>query len=179
MAKQDVEFDTYMVATTRVMHKTGILLTTKDKQGKPNTMAIGWGTIGVIWGKPIFVVFVRPSRYTYGLLEDAEEFTVNVMPPEMSEVVEYCGTKSGRDTDKFADKHLTPAPAKAITTPILDHALIAYECKVVHKNDVVPDELADDIKGSAYPSGDYHRIYFGEILHVQAEPNAAERLAPK
>ena len=41
----------------------GVLLTTKYKE-KVNTMTIGWGTIGIEWGLPIFIAFVRTSRYT-------------------------------------------------------------------------------------------------------------------
>ena len=90
--------------------------------------------------------------------------------------MEYCGTVSGRDADKFADKGLTPQPAKTIQTPIIEQAVIDYECKVVHKNDVIPDQLSPDIRRSAYGAGDYHRIYFGQILNVQADLDAVKRL---
>ena len=176
MAQQDVPFDAYAVQTVRIMQQYGILLTTLDAAGKPNSMAIGWGTIGSIWSKPVFVVLVRPSRYTYGLLEQRGEFTVNVIPPDMQPIVEYCGTVSGRDRDKFADKGLTPLPAKTIATPNIAQAVVNYECKVVHRNDLLPAQLAEDIARSAYPQGDFHRVYFGQILHVQADADAAARL---
>ena len=57
--------------------KKGILLTTKAGE-KVNTMTIGWGTIGIEWGKPIFVGYVRESRYTREMLDQNGEFTVNV-----------------------------------------------------------------------------------------------------
>ena len=176
MSKQDVAHDSYAVESTRTMHQTGLLLVTKAEDGKPNAMTIGWGTIGMIWSKPIFIVLVRPSRYTYGLLEETGEFTVNLMPPEMGPVVEFCGTASGRDHDKFAEKGLTATPAKQIATPIIEQSLVAYECKVVHKNDILPEALIEDIKDSAYSSGDFHRVYYGQILNVQAEAGAAEVL---
>ena len=56
--------------------KKGILLTTKADD-KVNTMTIGWGKIGIEWGKPIFIAYVRESRYTHRMLERNGEFTVN------------------------------------------------------------------------------------------------------
>jgi flavin reductase (DIM6/NTAB) family NADH-FMN oxidoreductase RutF len=53
----------------------------------------------------------------------------------------------------------------------LAEALIAYECKVVHKNDVLPDQLAAEVQRSCYPKGDYHRLYFGQILRASARPS--------
>lgn len=177
MARQDVAFDAYLVETLRAMHQHGLLLTTLDGDGRANTMAIGWGTPGIIWGKPIFTVFVRPSRHTYDLLEGNGDFTINVLPPSMKDVIEYCGTVSGRDADKFLEKHLTAVPARSVSAPVIDQSLITYECRTVHRNDLRPDALAVDIKDSAYAAGDYHRLYFGLILHVQAESDTAERLA--
>ena len=55
----------------------GVLVTTKA-EGKVNTMTIGWGKLGIEWGKPIFVVYVRESRHTKAMLEKNPEFTVNV-----------------------------------------------------------------------------------------------------
>jgi flavin reductase (DIM6/NTAB) family NADH-FMN oxidoreductase RutF len=135
-------------------------------------MTIGWGTIGIIWGKPIFVVLVRPSRYTHGLIEQMEDFTVNVPAADMADVVAFCGSASGRDHDKFAEKGLIAVPGRKVKSPIIDQCVIHYECKVVHKNDVLKDNLASEIISSAYPRGDFHTIYYGEILSVYASPDA-------
>ena len=78
----------------------GVLLTTKA-DGRPNTMTIGWGTLGIEWGKPICTVFVRESRYTKELLDKNGEFTVNVPMGEIDKnILAVCGTKSGIDMDK-------------------------------------------------------------------------------
>lgn len=175
MAKKDCAYTDYLAETISTMSTNGILLVAADASGKANTMAIGWGTIGFIWGKPIFVVLVRPSRYTYEFM-DGGDFTVNVMPAQLNDVVTYCGTVSGRDHDKFAEKGLTLVPAKTVKTPVIEQAVIVYECKTVHKNEVIPAQLAEDIKASAYPEGDFHTLYFGEITAVYASENARERL---
>ena len=79
----------------------GILLTTQA-DGEVDTMAIGWGTMGVQWKKPIFIVFVRQSRHTKSLLDKNPEFTINVPLDAIDkEVLRVTGTLSGRDIDKI------------------------------------------------------------------------------
>ena len=106
MPKIEAKYTDYLQETIDVMGHGGILLAAQDAEGKPNAMTIGWGTIGIIWSKPIFIVLVRPSRYTYDLIEGLNDFTVNVPPPELKDEVLFCGTVSGRDRDKFAEKKL-------------------------------------------------------------------------
>jgi len=177
MSKVQVHFTDYLKETIGAMGREGLLLCTVGKDGRPNAMTIGWGTIGIVWGKPIFAVLVRPSRFTYSLLEECEDFTVNVLPREMAEVATFCGTVSGRTHDKFAERGLTASPARYVKSPLIEQSVIQYECRVVHRNDVVPEALSPDIKSSCYASGDYHRIYFGEILAVYAEPDARSRVS--
>jgi len=177
MAKVQVHFTDLLEETIGAMGREGLLLCTVGRDGRPNAMTIGWGTIGIIWGRPIFAVLVRPSRFTYSLMEECRDFTVNVLPREMAEVATFCGTVSGRTHDKFAEKRLTPTPARFVRSPLVEQAIIQYECRVVHSNDVLEAALVPDVKSACYGSGDYHRIYFGEILAVYADPDARERVS--
>ncbi len=177
MAKQDVPYTSHFGEVMKVLTGTGLLLVSKDADGRPNAMTIGWGTIGSIWGKPMWIVLVRPSRYTYQCIEKTGDFTVNVPTPSMKEAVVFCGTKSGRDYDKFAALNLTATPGRSVNVPTIEECAISYECRVVHFNDVIPSELAAEIQSSAYKSGDYHRVYFGEILQTVADEDAAAKLA--
>lgn len=174
--KVEASYSEYLDETLGMMRKGGLLLVSADADGKPNAMTIGWGTIGIIWGKPIFIVLVRPSRYTYELMEQTDSFTVNVPSPDMADIVAFCGSASGRDHDKFAEKGLTAVPGKKVKAPIMDECVIHYECKVVHKNDVLKDKFAAEIISSCYSGGDFHTIYYGEILSVYASPDVHERL---
>jgi len=167
--KIEIPYDVKLKETLNSLSDSGLLLVSQGNDGKPNAMAIGWGTIGIIWGQPMFVVLVRPSRYTYKLLEENGEFTVNVMPDTMVDIVTHCGTVSGRDEDKFAEQGLTAMPAAHVKTPIIGESLVAYECRTMMKNEVLPETLDSGIRDSAYPSGDLHHIYFGRILGVQAD----------
>ncbi len=177
MDKRDYGIAEAWRETMQVMESLGLLMVTADADGKPNVMTIGWATLGIVWSKPILTAYVRPSRFTYGLVDSAGDFTVNVPSPGMAETVEFCGTKSGRDHDKFEERSLTAEASRKVTSPVIRECLLHYECKVVHENDVDPPALAQDIKDSAYPQGDFHRIYFGEILAVYGVPDFEERVS--
>lgn len=179
MGKIDAGYTDYLTETLKMFGRGGLLLASADAQGKPNAMTIGWGTIGIIWSRPVFCVLVRPATYTYGLIEITGDFTVNVPTTSLLDDVMYFGTVSGRDEDKFKVRGLTATPGKLVKSPIIEECVIHYECKVVHKNDVLPDRLADEIRDGIYRhlNGSFHRIYFGEILAVYADADAKSRLA--
>ena len=144
----------------------GILMTTAVGE-KVNTMTIGWGTIGIQWGKPIFIGFVRDSRYTKELLDQNGEFTINVPLGDMDKkILGYCGTKSGRDCDKFADLCLTREAPEVISVPGIRELPLTLECKVIYRQWQEEDRLPADLYGRYYPGpvGDYHTAFYGEIV---------------
>lgn len=149
--------------------KKGILLTTKSDDFV-NTMTIGWGKIGIEWGRPVFIAYVRETRYTKTLLEQCGEFTVNIPMDDFDQkILGYCGTKSGRDHDKIADMGLTLVEPNVIHVPAIKEFPITLECKVIYKQkqdlDAIPAEIIDRF----YPADekgfrDYHIAYSGEIV---------------
>jgi flavin reductase (DIM6/NTAB) family NADH-FMN oxidoreductase RutF len=176
MSKVRVRYTDYFAQTIQRMREDGLLLVTLGADGKPNVMTIGWGTLGSIWSRPIFIVMVRPSRYTYTRLEQVTDFTVNVPPRELAAAVSHCGTVSGRDHDKFGEMHLTPAPSREVRPPIIQECVVHFECRTLHRNDLAPDTLAQAVREDFYASGDFHRIYFGEIVAAYADEDAEFRL---
>ena len=179
MSKVQIRFTDYFAQTIQRMREDGLLLASVGADGKANVMTIGWGTIGCIWSRPVFIVLVRPSRYTYGRLEQVSDFTVNVPPRELSTSVSHCGTVSGRNQDKFQEAHLTPIPSREVRSPIIKECVVHYECRILHRNDLVPDALAQAVREECYPSGDFHRVYFGEIVAAYADEDAATRLSAR
>ncbi len=148
--------------------KKGILLTTKAGE-KVNTMTIGWGTIGIEWGKPIFVGYVRESRFTRELLDQNSEFTVNVPMGEIdSKILGFCGTKSGRDMDKIAEAGLTPVEPEVISVPGFREMPLTLECNVLFKNKQDEVRLPQEIRERYYSDGkntsDFHYAYYAEIV---------------
>ena len=168
MNKKEIAYTQYLSQTFDAMARTGLLLSSTDGKGKNNIMAIGWGVVGIIWGKPVFMVLVRPSRFTYELIEATRDFTVNVPSRELEKVVSFCGSTSGRRCDKFKEQKLRAIAGKKVKSPMVDECLVHYECRVIHKNDVVASELAPDIPTMFYPEGDYHRFFLGQILCAYA-----------
>ena len=147
----------------------GILLTTAT-EGKVNTMTIGWGTLGIQWGKPIFIAFVRESRYTKAFLDKNGEFTVNVPLGEFDKnILSVCGTKSGRDIDKIKELGLTLETPEAITVPAIKELPLTLECKVIYKQDQDAKAIDPAYDARYYAKGtpnenDYHTAYYGEIV---------------
>jgi len=168
MDKREIVYTQFLSPTFDAMEQTGLLLSSTDGKGKNNIMAIGWGTVGIIWGKPVFMVLVRPSRFTCELIEATRDFTVNVPSGELEKVVSFCGSTSGRRCDKFKEQKLTAIAGKKVKSPMVDECLVHYECRVIHKNDVLASELAPDIPTMFYPEGDYHCLFFGQILCAYA-----------
>ena len=65
---------------------------------------------------------------------------------------------------------------RQVRPPVIRECVIHYECRTLHRNDVVPEALAQAVLDDAYPNGDFHRIYFGEIVAAYADEDAAARL---
>jgi len=166
MATRDYGIGELWDATMARLRDPGLLLVSCDSKGTPNVMTIGWATLGTIWEKPILTVLVRPSRFTYSLLEEIGDFTVNVPTPELEDVVKYCGTVSGREEDKFARSALTATPSRHVCSPIIEECVLHYECRVIHKHDLNPETLPADVRADFYPQGNFHRVYYGEVLAV-------------
>jgi flavin reductase (DIM6/NTAB) family NADH-FMN oxidoreductase RutF len=149
----------------------GILLGAMGASGTLNPMTIGWALAGSIWGRPMMVVLVRPSRHTYDCLEANPDFTVNVLPADRAEAAAFCGTKSGRDLDKMAECQLTALDSLRIRTPGIAESSIVFECRTVHHNDIQAPTFPPDIVTNYYPEGDFHRVYYGALQAVRAVPS--------
>ena len=156
--------------------KKGILLTTKTGE-KVNTMTIGWGTIGIEWGRPIFVAYVRVGRYTRQMLDQNGEFTVNIPYGEVdNKILGFCGTKSGRNIDKVAELGLELVESSAVSVPAIRQLPLTLECKVLCQKVQNIPALPDDILNRYYPKGvdssnpgsneDFHIAYYGEIVNA-------------
>ena len=150
--------------------KKGILVTAKNDE-KVNPMTIGWGTIGIEWGKPIFIAFIRPRRYTHEMVERSGEFTVNIPMGEadsaVTKILGFCGTKSGRDYDKVKELGLTLEASEVVGAPGIKELPLTLECKVLYNQDQVVQDIPDPLRDRYYPDrndlADYHTAYYGQI----------------
>lgn len=162
----DFDYKLNLSEALNSLEKRGAFLTVKDNDGRTNTMTIGWGNIGYEWGRPVFTVLVRKSRYTYELIENAKDFTVSIpLDDNMKKELAFCGSKSGRDYDKFKECSLDVKESKMVKSPAIGNCQMIYECKIVYKQAMDPQLLDEELNSKWYNSGDYHTIYYGEIVN--------------
>ncbi len=176
MKRRKMNFTEHFELVMSALSSRGLLLGSYDAAGRANAMAIGWGSLGSVWGMPIWIVLVRPSRYTYQCIEHSNCFSVNVPGADLESAVSLCGSKSGRDGDKLTEAGVTAEKSSSVLAPTIAECPIVYECQVMHRNDVQPDALVRELQEGPYAGGDYHRLYFGKILAASAAANAAELL---
>lgn len=159
-----VNFTENLEKGMRFLHTQGAFLTVKSGE-KINTMTISWGNVGYEWNRPIFTILLRKSRYTHDLIENSDDFTVSIpLSKNLKNALAVCGSKSGRDIDKFKECNLTLDKSQNVDTPIIGECELHYECKIVYKQEMNPQLLSKDIVKSSYADGDYHTLYYGEIV---------------
>ena len=146
-----------------------MLITAESSTGEVNTMTASWGCAGILWNKPVAICFIRPQRHTYGIVEDSDTLTLSFFPAgEYREALRYCGTKSGRDGDKFAATGLTVAKtAEGIPFPAEAHLILV--CRKLYADDLKENAFIDPEMLKHYAAKDYHRFYICEITDVMVK----------
>ncbi|RPI34528.1 MAG: flavin reductase family protein [Chloroflexota bacterium] len=139
-----------------------------------NCMTISWGSLGFVWGRPFAQVFVRPQRYTYQFMEKYPTFTLSAFTNEYRQALDLLGGKSGRDSDKLAEAGLTPVAASSVAAPCFVEAELVIECRKIYWSDFDPTHFIDQKIDRNYPTQDYHRNYFGEILAISGAGRFAQ-----
>lgn len=150
----------------RVFASENSLLTAGDQEDL-NTMTIGWCQIGRLWNRPVCTVYVRPERYTYGFMESRDYFTVSVLPKERSKDLCFCGTKSGRDTEKIKECGLTVCHG-AGDAPFFEEADDVLVCRKLYAQDMDPACVTEGETVLPFygEKGGWHRMYVGEVVEA-------------
>ena len=135
-----------------------------------NSMTISWGSLGRIWEVPFVQVLVRHSRYTFEFMDEYETFTLCAFSEQKRKALSLLGAKSGRNGDKIYLSGLTPEASTTVAAPCYAEAELVIECRKIYWQDLDPSHFLDPtIAPKRYPEGDFHRIYFGEVLAISAE----------
>ncbi|HDP94717.1 MAG TPA: flavin reductase family protein [Candidatus Aminicenantes bacterium] len=145
---------------TRLLWKPGamlypvpaVLISCGDFDGHMNLVTVAW-TGTVCSDPPMCSISLRPERFSYNLIRESGEFTVNLTTAAMARAVDWCGVKSGREVDKFKEMQLTPLRASQIRAPLVAESPINLECRVTEVREL----------GS-------HHLFLAEVLAVQADP---------
>ena len=149
---------------TDLLEKRWGLLTVADGEGC-NPMTVSWGGVGRLWNLPAVTVYVRPQRYTQGLMDKEDYFSLVFLPEEMHGAAVLCGTKSGRDTDKVKACGLTVLRDEK--APYFAEGELTFICRKLYAQDMAGEHFTDPaLDAEEYPQKDYHRMYIGEIVAV-------------
>ena len=145
-----------------------MLITAQNREGKINTMTASWGGFGILWGRPVCFCVIRPQRYTYGFVEEAERLTLSFLRDGYRHALTLCGTKSGRDGDKIAEAGLTPVREGDYVT--FAEARLVVCGRKIYVSDLEEAKFLDHtLVDSKYPSRDFHRVYICEIEAVYTD----------
>ncbi len=137
------------------------MLITAGTPEKFNTMTASWGGLGVLWERKVAFCFVRPNRYTYEFIESSPTFTLSFFGEEHRKALQFCGSHSGRNTDKVKGAGLTPV--HEVGAVYFKEARLVIVCRKIYFQDISPERFLDPRIESMYPQKDYHRMYVGQI----------------
>lgn len=155
-----------------------VMVTVRDKEGKDNIITVAWaGT--VCTNPPMVSISVRPERYSCHMLEESGEFVINLTTEKLCYATDYCGVRSGRDVDKFAEMKLTKTEASEVNAAMIEESPVNIECRVekieklgshhlflarvvaVHADESCMDEKGRSDLNKAHPMVYSHGEYYG------------------
>lgn len=141
---------------------TDWLLVTGAAGGKANAMTASWGGMGIMWGKPVAFLVIRPQRYTKEFIDKAEGLTISVFAGDRRKMMGYFGSVSGRDEDKIAKAGLTCLEDEGRV--YFEEARMVLICKKLYAQEMQEACFIDnDSREKWYPDKDYHTMYIVEV----------------
>lgn len=160
--KQPIAYSEHAGRCLEILSRGAFL--TSSHAGKTNVMTIGWGSVSFAWKRPVFFAMIRPSRFSHELVEASGEFTVSIPFNDMQQALGICGSRSGRDTDKISAAGFEMLAGEKNQTPVINTPGLHYECKIICRQQMEDDSVTEQVKTLCYASGDFHTLYFGEIV---------------
>ena len=143
------------------------MLVAAEADGKANAMTVSWGGMGVLWGKNVAFIFIRPTRYTKEFIDRADKLTLSVFTEEHRKMMRYFGTVSGRDEDKLAKSGLTVRHENGYTT--FAEARVTMECRKLYAQALQSDCFLDKSCDEKWYDDDYHTMYVVGIEKIRVE----------
>ena len=145
------------------------MLVTAGTSDKLGTMTASWGGVGFLWNRPVAFVFIRPERHTYGFVEQEARMTLSFFDETYRPVLQFCGTKSGREHDKVAETGLTPIELEGGGVAFQEARLVV-EGRKLYRAEMTAEQFLDQtvLKQwyGEHPGGSMHVVYVLEIEGV-------------
>ncbi|NLL78362.1 MAG: flavin reductase family protein [Clostridiales bacterium] len=144
--------------------KEWMLIAAGDEK-KANAMTASWGGIGVMWGKNVAYIVVRPQRYTKEFLDKEERFSLNFLPEKYRKELNYMGTVSGRNEDKMAKSGLNVTALEAV--PAIGESRMVMVCRKMFAQEMQEESfIQKETVEKWYPQNDFHTLYIAEIEKI-------------
>lgn len=141
------------------------MLVTATKDDVVNTMTAAWGGLGVLWGKDVAFVVIRPQRYTKEFVDATTTFSLSFFSEKYHSQLSYLGKVSGRNEDKITKANLTTTYIDG--TPYFEEAKTVLICKKLYVQPLLENSFLDPtIVEHWYPSKDLHTLYVAQITNV-------------
>ena len=163
MAIKEIKPDDFNESVFKVIGKDWLLIA-GEAEGKSNAMTASWGGMGIMWGKPVAYIFIRPSRYTKEFVDKAEGLTLSVFGEDRRKMMNYFGTVSGRDEDKIAKSGLTVKHDNGRT--YFDEARLTMLCRKLYAQELKQECFIDKAADERWYQNDYHTMYIVEIEKI-------------
>lgn len=141
------------------------MLISATVDGKTNAMTASWGGMGVMWGKNVAYIVIRPQRYTKEFIDNSDNLTISVFGEEKRKAMTYMGTVSGRDEDKIAKAGF--ALCQADDHKFFADAKITMFCRKLYAQEMNAESFIDkSCDEKWYAEKDYHTMYIVEIENI-------------
>lgn len=136
---------------TMVYPAPAAMVSVADKDGNTDIITAAW-TGNICSDPPMAYVSVRPERFSYHMIEETGCFVINLTTKELAWATDFCGVRSGRNVDKWAEAKLTPEEADLVKAPLIKESPVNIECQVVDRMDL----------GT-------HTMFIGKVLAVHVD----------
>ena len=161
---KQIDFDYFKINPFEKIGKEWMAITAKN-ENKVNTMTASWGGLGVMWGKNVSFIGIRPGRYTKEFVDNSDRFSLCFFDEEYKKFLSYFGSVSGRDEDKIANSGLTIIEDNNV--PFFKEAYMVLICKKLYNQELNSQCFIDpSLDNKWYPNKDYHSMYISEIEKI-------------
>ena len=140
------------------------MLVTAEKDGKANTMTASWGGVGILWGKTVATIYIRPQRYTKRFMDESGRFTMTYFDfDKYGKALGYMGSRSGEtEPDKIKNAGLTLTEIDG--QPTYEEGKYVIICKTFFRQQLDPENFIDlEVRDVSFPDKDYSVMYIAEI----------------
>jgi len=139
------------------LYPNPVALISSEFEGKVSIITLAW--VGTVCSSPPMVsISIRPSRFSHELVNSSKEFVINIPTSSMIKQINLCGSKSGRNTDKWSKCNFTKQPSKTVNVPGIAECPVNMECKVKQMLNL----------GS-------HDVFIAEVTQVLKDPGINEK----